>query len=215
MAEVETQGMGQVERIADRAALQLSYVEQAKDRTSAASALANRVGAVESALARDGMQVRDRQLAVQDLWDGKRRAGARASQSYQVRITDLDVLNDVIAELMVTEPTTLRGPFWELAEQGDAVREAQRDAVRDAQRRAEGYAEVLGCRLGPLSRIVDSGIQGQPMRTASIGLSYGAREKARPDIAELSLEPQLVTVTATCKMTWEIGQSGPASQPVS
>lgn len=207
MAEIETQGIGQVERIADRAALELSYTQQAKDRASAASALTNRIGVVESALARDGVHVRDRQLVVHDTWDGKRRSGAQANQSYQVRITDLAVLNDLIADLMVTEPTMLRGPFWELADQGEAVRDAQRVAVRDARRRAQGYAEELACRLGPLVRITDSGVHAQPLRGASMGVNLSMKSAARPEIAELSLEPQLVTVTVTCKMTWEIAPS--------
>lgn len=162
---------------------------------------------MESALTRDGVQIRDRRLVVHDVWDGKRRSGAQATQSYQLRITDLAVLNDLIGDLMVTEPTTLRGPFWELANPGEARREAQRETVRDARQRAEVYTDELGCELGRLISIADSGVQVQPLRGAAMGMSLASSAVARPDIAELSLEPQLVTVTATCTMTWEITQS--------
>lgn len=207
MTEVQTHGMGQVERMADQAGLHVSYTHRAKDRTNATSALTARIGTVESALTREGVQVRDRRLAVHDVWDGKRRSGAQATQSYQLRITDLAVLNDLIGDLMVTEPATLRGPFWELANPGEAERDAQRDAVRAARRRAEVYAEELGCQLGRLVTIADSGVHAHPLRGAAVAMPMAAAGVGRPDIAQLSLEPQLVTVTATCTMTWEIGQS--------
>lgn len=43
MAEVQTNGMGQVERTADQASLHVSYTHQAKDRTNATSALTARI----------------------------------------------------------------------------------------------------------------------------------------------------------------------------
>jgi uncharacterized protein YggE len=204
MAEVETHGTGQVERIADRAGLQVFYTEQAKDRASAVSTLTKRIGTVESMLERDGVQVRDRRLFVHDTWDVKRRSGAQANQSYLVRITALAVLNDLVADLVLTEPTNLRGPSWELADRDEAVRQAQQEAVADARRRAEGYVEALGRRLGPLLRITDGVAYPQPDRFTMNAVRSPADAAVRPNIAELSLEPQLVTVVTTCTTAWEI-----------
>jgi uncharacterized protein YggE len=204
MAEVETHGTGQVERIADRAVLQVFYTEQAKDRASAVSMLTRRIGTVEPIWERDGVQVRDRRFFVRDTWDVKRRSGAQANQSYLVRISDVAMLNDVVADLVLTEPTNLRGPSWELADREEAVRQAQREAVVDARRRAEGYAEALERRLGPLLRIMDGVVNPQPARFAASAVRMPAEAAVRPNIAELSLEPQLVTVVTTCTMTWEI-----------
>lgn len=204
MAEVETQGMGQVERIADRAALQVAYTERAKDRTSAISALTKRIGAVESAVDRDGVQVRDRRLFVHDTWEVKRRSGAQAGQSYLIWITDLAVLNDVVAELALSEPAELSGPSWELTDRHEAVRQAQQEAVADARRRAEGYADALGCRLGSLLRVVDGPPTPQAARFAAHTVRKSPGQQVRPDIAELSLEPQLVSVVVTCTTAWEI-----------
>lgn len=206
MAEIETQGTGQVERTADQATLRVCYTEHARDRARAVSALTNRVSGVESALERDGLRVRGRRLSVHDDWDGKRRSGARAEQAYTLLVTDLTVLNDLIADLVVVEPASLAGPFWELADHDDAVRRAQRDAVADATRRAEGYAEALGCRLGQLLRVRDGAGGPQPVRFAAQAAALSAGSAPRPDIAELSLEPQLVAVTATCTMAWTIGE---------
>jgi hypothetical protein len=205
MAEVETYGTGEVEWTADRASLRVLYAERAKDRAGAVSALTNRVSAVESTLDRDGVQVRDRQLTVHDDWDGKRRSGAQASQSYTLWITDLTILNDLIADLVVAEPANIFGPSWELANHDDAVRQAQREAVADATRRAESYVEALGRRLAQLLRVSDLPGNPRPVRFAARaeGL-HRSRSDPRPDIAELSLEPQPVTVTATCTMAWTI-----------
>lgn len=206
MAEVETHGTGEVERTADRAVLRVSYAEHAKDRAGAVSALTRRIAAVESALERDGVEVRDRRLSVHDRWDGKRRSGAQADQSYILRVTDLTTLNDLIAALVVVEPTNLAGPFWELADHDDATREAQREAVADATRRAEGYVDALGRRLGQLLRVSGGGGGPRPtMFAAALPGGYTARS-APPDIAELSLEPQPITVTAACTITWTIAE---------
>ncbi|TVT52774.1 DUF541 domain-containing protein [Amycolatopsis rhizosphaerae] len=204
MAEVETQGSGQVERIADRALFRVVYTERAKDRAGAVTTLTKRIGPVESLLAGDGVQVRDRRLSVHDTWDVKRRSGAQADQSYLIRITDLAVLDDLVAGLVRTEPASLAGPSWELADRDDAMRQAQREAVAEARRRAEGYANALGRGLGPLLRLRDGLATGQPAPFGANRMPAPAGGAPRPDIAELSLEPQWVTVAATCTTTWEL-----------
>jgi len=204
MAEVETYGTGHVEKIADRAGLRVSYSQQAEDRTSAVAALTERIRTVEPVLARDGVQVRDRRLSVHDVWDRKRRSGTQANQSYQVRITDLGVLNDLVADLVVTEPATLDGPLWELTDRDEAVSQGQQEAVADGKRRAEGYMAALGRRLGPLLRIADGPFPPQPGQFMPAAMSLAADATRGPNIAELSLQPQLVTVIITCTMVWEI-----------
>jgi hypothetical protein len=183
------------------------YAEHAKDRAGAVSALTNRITTVESVLDRDGVEVRERQLSVHDDWDGKRRSGARATQSYALRITDLTILNDLIAALVVVEPANLVGPLWELANHDDAMRQAQREAVAVATRRAESYVEALGRRLGPLLRVHDGQGNPQPASFAAQAAVHISRSSApRPDISELSLEPQPVFVSATCRMAWTIAE---------
>jgi hypothetical protein len=181
------------------------YAEHARDRGSAVTALTNRITTAESVLDRDGVQVRERQLSVHDDWDGKRRSGAQATQSYTLRITDLNILNDLIAALVVLEPANLLGPFWELTDHDDAMRQAQHAAVADATRRAESYVDALGRHLGRLLRVNDGPGNPRPAGFAAQAAVHIARSTApRPDIAELSLEPQPVVVTTTCTMAWTI-----------
>lgn len=200
MAEIQTQGTGEVERIADRASIQVSFARHGKDRASAVSALTERIGAVEVLLERDGVRVRGRRFSVQDRWEAKRRSGTVANQSYTVRVTDLTVLNELVADLVAAEPANLAGPYWELADHDEARLEAQSAAVADARRRAEGYVAALGRELGQLVRITD-GMNGDGPVVRNLAMSASA---GRPDIAELSLEPEAIAVTARCTMTWVI-----------
>jgi uncharacterized protein YggE len=202
MAELVTTGHGEVERTADQAGLLLHYAHRAKDRTAAVNGLTRRIGKVEPVLSRDGVTVRSRRLSVHDVWEGKRRTDAEATQVYSLLLTDLDVCDELVGDLILTEPRSLDGPNWALAEQTAAYREAQAAAVADARVTAQGYADALGARLGPLLRLDDT----SPGRARPGGGPYFAmaRSGQAPDIAALSLEPQQVTVSAMCSITWEL-----------
>src|ERR1700742_1833937 len=105
MAELVTTGHGDVERIADQAELTLRYTTRAKDRATAVDTLATRIETVEPVLARAGVTVRSRTLSVHDSWNGRHRTGASAGQSYLLLVTDVAVLNDLIGDLVTTEPS--------------------------------------------------------------------------------------------------------------
>lgn len=205
MAEMVTTGNGEVERVADQATVQLRYTGIAKDRTGAVNELAKVTKKIEPLLERPGVTVRSRQFFVHDRWDGKRRTGALANQAYTILVTDVEVLNDLVSELIVAEPASFAGPAWNLADRSEPFREAQRMAVEDARERAQGYADALGGRVGALLRLEDNsgGVRHMPFAARSeISLLRGGAPQA--DVADLSLEPQLVTVPATCTVTWEL-----------
>lgn len=202
MAEVTTRGTGEVDRLADRAGLQLSYRGTSATRNAAVAALSTPLARAKPIFGRDGVEVRSRRLSVHDEWSGKHRSGCVATQAYRLRVTDLAVLDDLLAELVATEPSTLSGPHWELSDRGTAFADAQREAVADARERALGYADALGTGLGPLLRLVDDRDGGvflgsSESETASRGLA---------DIEQLGLEPELITVTAACTATWELAR---------
>jgi hypothetical protein len=203
MAELVTTGMGQVERIADRADLSLSWVGRGRDRTAAVRELTERIKNVEPRLDQQGVRVLSRRLSVHDRWDGKRRNGAEASQSYQVRITDVAVLDDLLAALIEAEPAVLDGPHWTLEDDTEATREAQQAAVAEARAKAEGYAEAVGGRLGVLRMVTDGSGPGRVVRASSM-MYHSAMESSALNVPALSLEPQPVTVSAHCTITWEL-----------
>jgi uncharacterized protein YggE len=203
MAELVTTGHGDVERIADQAGLTLRYTNRSKDRTSAVDALTRRIDSVEPVLARNGVTVRSRRLAVNDSWNGRHRTGASASQAYVLLVTDVTVLNDLIGDLVTTEPSELQGPDWDLEDASDARQEAQREAVADARAIAQGYADALGGRLGPLLRLDDTS-PGRIRPSAVTPAARSAGAGRAPDITELALEPQPVTVSSMCSITWDL-----------
>ncbi|WP_158847306.1 SIMPL domain-containing protein [Saccharothrix deserti] len=206
MAEVVTKGVGKVERTADRAEVNVSFETTGSTRNEAVDALTARIAAVEPAFERPGVEVRSRQLHVHDNWDGKRRSGSRAAQNYLVRINDITGVDDLLATLVIAEPTWLNGPTWQLKDDADAVREAQREAVQDARRRAEGYTEALGARLGPLQRLTDGDAEvwaAESHRTMTRGYGGGA-PGVPPQMDQLNLEAQQIVVTVRCTASWTL-----------
>jgi uncharacterized protein YggE len=205
MAEVVTKGVGKVERTADRAEVHVSFETLGSTRNEAVELLTARVAGVEPALGRPGVEVRSRQLNVHDNWDGKRRSGSRAMQNYVVRINDVAGLDGLLGALVTAEPTWLNGPTWQLKDDVDAVREAQREAVLDARRRAQGYAEALGARLGPLHRLTDGDAEAwaaESHRMMSAG--YGGAPGVPPQMDQLNLEAQQIVVTVRCTAAWTL-----------
>lgn len=205
MAEVVTKGVGRAERTADRAEVQVGFETTGSTRDEAVRALTARVADVEAALDAPGVEVRSRQFHVHDNWDGKRRSGSRAAQNYVVRVDDPDRLDDLLVALVAAEPGWLGGPTWQLKDDSDAVREAQREAVADARRRAEGYVEALGGRLGPLHRLADGDAEAWTAdNRRMIAASYGGSPGAAPELGQLNLEAQRITVTVRCTATWSL-----------
>jgi hypothetical protein len=204
MAELVTKGQGEVEHVADEATLRLRYTSRAKDRVAAVDGLTKLVSAAEPFLDRDGVTVRSRRMSSYDIWDGRRRTGTEAGQSYELLVTDVTVLNDLLTDIIGTEPSQLDGPQWSLADRSSAYHDAQAKAVLDARTSARGYADALGARLGALLKLDDTSLVGGPHRFASAVAMRSPREAYRPDMAQLSLEPEPVTVSAMCTITWEL-----------
>src|SRR5215468_1353125 len=161
VTEVVTRGSGEHEVLADQAEVRVTYAANDADRSRAVEALGLRADAVDAVLRGDAMahavEVRRRSMHVGDRWDRKRRVGATAQLQLVLRVTDLAVLDDLLAALFSAEPEWLDGPHWSLADETVAMREAQRLAVADARARAEAYAEALGARLGTLVKLSDEG----------------------------------------------------------
>ena len=210
MTEVVTRGSGEHEVTADQAEIRVTYAANAADRSAAVTALGERARSVDAVLRGDPMAsavtVRQRSMHVGDRWDRKRRVGATAQLQFVLRVTELAVLDDLLAALFSAEPEWLDGPQWSLADETAAVREAQRRAVADARARAEAYAEALGGRLGALLKLTDDGaerpypvMRGAPMTFAAETAGVG-----RDTVQQLGLAPDPITVRAACTASWSL-----------
>ena len=203
--EIVTEGSGWHEQVADRAELGVSYSGTGRTRSAAVAELGTRVAAAEAAFGRPGVTVVHRRLDVHDQWRGNKVVGSRATENVLLRLSDLGALEEVLGALVASEPATLHGPTWLLADPAAARRAAQERAVADARDRAEGYAAALGTTLGPLLRLSEGPDHGvaRDMRMMA------ARAEAAPDVRELGLEPEPVRVSVHCTTTWELVEPGP------
>jgi len=195
--EILTEGSGRYEQLGDRAELHVGFTTVARTRSDAVRDLGQRVSGAEPALSRPGLEVRHRRIWVHNEWRGHRVVGCRAGEDIALFVTDVSVLDTVLSTLVAAEPTDLQGPRWVLTDPAAARREAQRLAVADAKARAEGYAAALGGTLGPLRRLSEASEPAAP-----VAFRAAARESSAPDVRELGLEPEPVSVTARCTTTW-------------
>ncbi|WP_214407930.1 SIMPL domain-containing protein [Pseudonocardia lacus] len=200
--EIVTEGSGWHEQPADRADVDLTYTASARTRTDAVRELGRRVADAEPHLAHAAVQVRHRRLWVHNEWRGKRVVGCRAGQEVSLRITDVAAVEEVLSALIGTEPTGLNGPRWLLDDEAAALREAQKLAVADARHRAEGYAEALGGRVGPLL-VLSEAAEHAPMAYRAMAMESGAADSGA-DVRALGLEPEPVRVSARCTTRWTL-----------
>jgi hypothetical protein len=199
--EIVTEGSGSHEQVADRAELGVGYAGSGRDRAAAVADLGSRVAAAATAFGLRGVTVLHRRLHVHDRWRGDRVVGCRAGEDVVLRVDDVGVLEELLVALVGSEPATLNGPSWALADPSAARRTAQHRAVADARDRAEGYAAALGGTLGALLRLSEAGEPGSPVAFRMAGAEVAA---AGQDVHELGLEPEPVRVTARCTTTWEL-----------
>lgn len=199
--EIVTEGSGWHEQLGDRAGLVATFSAVARTRSDAVRDLGKQVAAATPALELPGVDVRSRRLWVHNEWRGNRVVGCRAGEHFELLVTDVTALEPALSALVGAEPTDLQGPHWTLADPTGALREAQHRAVADARTRAEGYAEALGGRLGPLLRLSEAPEHAVPVSGRAV---YGVRESAAPDVRDLGLEPEPVRVTARCTTAWRL-----------
>jgi len=205
MPEVVTVGTGEHEVMADRAEIQVTFSAEAADRSTAVTRLAQRMAAVEPALARENVETRQRSVSVHTQWNKDRRAGCTANELLVLRVSDSAVLDDLLAALFSAEPDWLNGPQWSLADTRGAMREAQLKAVEDARTRAQAYADALGGHLGALIRLSDAGSERPYVADRMMALSSAQGPGVGgADVRQLGLTPGMVTVRATCTAVWSL-----------
>ncbi|MGD9985830.1 SIMPL domain-containing protein [Pseudonocardia sp.] len=205
--QIVTVGTGWHEQLADRAEIDVSFTATGRDRASAVRDLGRAVAAAEPVFTHAGVEVRSRSLHVGAEWRRGKQSGARATESIQLRVTDLEVLENVLGTVLAAEPASFNGPRWLLDDQAAALVVAQREAVADARRRAEGYADALGGSLGALEKLTEAPDHGGgPILMRAAAMDVGARGPV--DVTELGLEPEPVRVTAQCTTTWALVLAG-------
>jgi uncharacterized protein len=88
---------------------------------------------------------------------GRRSLGHRATAVFAVRLSEEELIGQLISRSSMDAAASIDGPHWSISA-GHPVRlEAARQAAADARRRAEAYADGAGAKLGPLTGLAEPG----------------------------------------------------------
>ena len=96
---------------------------------------------------------------------GRRSLGHRAAASTSVRVTDPELLGQLITNAATKLQAMIDGPRWQIAAQNPIRLDAAHEAAADGQRKALAFATGVGAKLGRLIRLNELGtdLAGQRM----------------------------------------------------
>jgi uncharacterized protein YggE len=132
--------------------------------------------------------------------EGRRSLGHCAATQVALRLTDPELIGQLVSRAAGELDARLDGPRWQIAP-GNPVRlEAAREAARDAQRKARAYAEGLGVKLG------------RPLRLTEPEDWHGARAFAAAGggSEHVSIDPGEHEVFAAIEVTFALDPDGRA-----
>jgi uncharacterized protein YggE len=139
-------------------------------------------------------------ITVEEEWDhtdkGRRSVGHRATSRVSVRLTDPDLLGQLVTRATSDLAAMVNGPRWVVSLDNPVRLEAARLAAADARRRAEAYAEGVGARLGCLIGLSEPGTRDPHMATSmramaghgAVHVEFGEHEVATFIDATFALE---------------------------
>lgn len=132
---------------------------------------------------------------------GTKITGYRGTFSASVELTDFDALSDVVFALTPLPNSQIDGPWWSLAPEHPAHREARLAAIADARQRAEDYAEAVRRTLGDILEISDleGGFDGRRGRMATRGFAMDAESTPSFDF-----EPALQSVSGQVTVRYQL-----------
>jgi uncharacterized protein YggE len=95
--------------------------------------------------------------------DGRRSLGHRASSTVAIRVTDAELIGQLVTRVTTELDARVDGPHWQIASQNPVRLEAARQAAADGRRRAQAYAEGVSAKLGELVGLSEP-VAGQSFR---------------------------------------------------
>ena len=127
---------------------------------------------------------------------GRRSLGHCAASGVSVRLTDPDVIGELVVRATSALGARIDGPRWQIAPDNPVRLEAARAASADARRRAQAFAEGVGARLGRLLRLAEGQRHGLITPAGGVWRASAA--------AKMDVEPGEQEVTATIEATFEL-----------
>jgi uncharacterized protein YggE len=130
--------------------------------------------------------------------EGRRSLGHRAATQVALRLTDPEVIGQLVSRAAGELDARIEGPRWQIAPDNPVRLEAAREAAHDAERKARAYAEGLGARLGPPIRLTEpEDWHGVRAFTAAGGSSE-----------HVPIDPGEHEVFASIEVTFALGSDG-------
>jgi hypothetical protein len=93
--------------------------------------------------------------------EGRHSLGHRATSRVSARLSDPELIGQLIARTTEELAAQVNGPRWLISLDNPARLEAARQAAADAKRKAQAYAEGVGAELGRLVRLSEPGERGE------------------------------------------------------
>jgi hypothetical protein len=134
-------------------------------RTSALVGLLDEVGVAKADRSTTGVTVEEEFNHTPE--KGQHSVGHRATSRILVRLSDPEIIGQLIAKATENMAARIDGPQWLISLDNPARLEAAKLAAADASRKAQAYAEGVGAKLGSLVRLAEPGVQHEtPVRLA-------------------------------------------------
>jgi uncharacterized protein len=129
--------------------------------------------------------------------EGRRSLGHRAASTIAVRLTDVELIGQLVTRVTTELDARVDGPRWQIAAQNPIRLEAARQAAADGRRKAQAYAEGVGAQLGGLVGLAEPEA-ARMIRRRSSGWTAAAAAHDMP------VEPGEQEVTATIEVTFAL-----------
>lgn len=127
--------------------------------------------------------------------EGRRSLGHRAATQVALRLTDPEVIGQLVSRAAGELDARIEGPRWQIAPDNPVRLEAAREAARDAERKARAYAEGIGAELGRPLRLAEPehAFIGRAMAAGggydAVSIDPGEHEVSATIEATFTLEP--------------------------
>lgn len=202
--QIQTMGMGRVEVSPDQVILTVGTSVQrqtANEAWTATSKVASQVLARLTQLGIRKDQIRTSGIHLfpiyvsppNDPWQAGV-SGYRAIYTATLTLDDLSLVGRAIDAAVEAGATGLQGIVFGLKDPAKARKEALTLAVRDAKEKAEVIAQASGLRIRNIDRIIEGGVNIQPvMRVPPAGMPMPG---VKGGMAASDVEPGMVTVYA-------------------
>jgi uncharacterized protein YggE len=169
----------------------------------ALSDVSRRSTALAAMLDEHGVATRDRSttgITVYEDFDhtesGRRSLGHRAISRVSVRLTNPELIGQLITQATQDLAARIDGPRWQIAPDNPIRLDAAHEAAADAQRKAQAYAAGVGAKLGRLIRLTE------PDHAHVVARAAGG---LRPMVAEpMPIEPGEHEVAASIHATFAL-----------